>query len=51
MGFSSTGTGSHVKEQTQDQQAFQKAFFSLSETYQLASQLFGIAIENGVSTV
>jgi len=47
----SNGTESTVKAETVQQQAFQKALFSLNETYQLASRLFGTAIENGVSRV
>ena len=50
-GMRSNGTESTVKAETLQQQAFQKALFSLNETYQLASRLFGTAIENGVSRV
>jgi hypothetical protein len=32
-------------------EGFQKALFILTEAYQLASKLFGTAIENGVSTI
>jgi len=49
--LSSTGTESHVKAEISAGQAFQKALFSLTETYQLISKLFDTAIENGVSTV
>lgn len=33
------------------QQAFQKTLFSLNETYQLVSSLFGTAMKNGTAGV
>ena len=37
-GLQSNGTESYVKAETLQQQAFQKALFSLNEAYQLASR-------------
>ena len=48
-GLRSNGTESHVKAKTPQQQAFQKALFSLNETYQLASKLFGTEIMNEIA--
>jgi len=50
-GMRSNGTETPVKAEMLYWQPFQKALFSLSETYQLVSRLFGTAIENGVSRV
>ena len=50
-GLRSNGTESTVKAETLQQQAFQKALFSLNETYQLASRLFGTAMRNGIEGV
>ena len=50
-GLRSNGTESTVKAETLQQQAFQKALFSLNETYQLASRLFGTDMNNGIAGV
>ena len=50
-GFEIIRTESHVKAETLQPQTFQKALFSLNETYQLASRLFGTAIRNDISGV
>ena len=47
----SNGTDSTVKAETLQQEAFQKALFSLNETYQLASSLIGTEILNDISGV
>ena len=47
----SNGTESPVKAETLQQQAFQKALFSLNETYQLVSKLFGTEIMNEIAGV
>ena len=48
-GLRSNGTETPVKAETLQQRTFQKALFSLNETYQLASKLFGTEIMNEIA--
>lgn len=50
-GLSSNGTETYAKAETATEKAFQKAIFSLTETYQLALRLIGTGISNGISMV
>jgi len=49
--LSSIGTENHVKAETATEKAFQKAIFSLTETYQLALAVIGTEIWNEIAGV